>query len=416
MDRRLGLLALGIAGLACAGCANEPPARAWRKPHSKPVGVPRDAAPIATRPDAKPVDPQVAAGTGLWGKYCALCHGPKAMGYAADHAPSLVTTTFLESATDDFLRAGIIRGRPGTPMGGYGRLVGGPLDDNQVTQLIAFLRNGAPAPVTLATAPIKGDAARGAAVFKDNCEKCHGTPDAAVDAVQLANPMFLDTASDQFLRYAIANGRPGTKMVAFTGTLPDADIDAVVAYLRSLAKAVPKPTPVVDPTATPPDKVVLNPKGKPPDFTLREDRFVPAEEVKKALDGKRKFVILDARSPADWIRMHIPGAIAAPYYDLTRLDAMPTDGTWIIAYCACPHHASGIVVDELRKRGITHSAILDEGILVWQKLGYPVVDADGKKVTAPTTPPTIKPAQPAPPAKAAAPPAAKKPAQIQPVQ
>lgn len=404
MVRRFGLLALGIAGLACASCANEPPARAWRKPRSKPVAVTHDAAP---RPDAKPVDPQVAAGTALWGKFCALCHGPRAMGYAADHAPSLVTTTFLESASDEFLRAGIIRGRPGTPMGGYGKAVGGPLDDTQITQLIAFLRNGGPAFTPLAATPIKADAARGAVVYKDNCEKCHGTPEAPGEAVQLANPVFLATASDAFLRYAIANGRPTTKMIAFAGTLPDADLDAVVAYLRTLAKPAPMPTPVVDPTATPPDKIVINPKGKQPDFTLREDRFVPAEQVKKALDGKRKFVLLDARSPADWIRMHIPGAIAAPYYDLSRLDAMPTDGTWIIAYCACPHHASGMVVDELRKRGITHSAILDEGILVWQKLGYPVVDADGKKVVAPLAPP--------PSIKQAGKPA-EKPTQIQPVQ
>jgi cytochrome c oxidase cbb3-type subunit 3/ubiquinol-cytochrome c reductase cytochrome c subunit len=70
--------------------------------------------------------------------------------------------------------------------------------------------------------------------------------------------------------------------------------------------------------------------------------------------------------------MHIPGSISVPYYALGRLDALPRDSTWIIAYCACPHHASGTVVDELRKRGYDKTAIVDEGILEWNRRGYPI--------------------------------------------
>src|SRR5215203_7531925 len=58
--------------------------------------------------------------------------------------------------------------------------------------------------------------------------------------------------------------------------------------------------------------VVLNPKGKHPDFTLREDRFVSAEQVKRALDKKQRIVLLDARPPSDWIQFRIPGAISFP--------------------------------------------------------------------------------------------------------
>jgi len=84
-------------------------------------------------------------------------------------------------------------------------------------------------------------------------------------------------------------------------------------------------------------------------------------------------VIIDARAASDWYVMHIPGSIPIPYYMLARLDALPRDGTWITAYCACPHHASGAIVDELRKRGFPHTAVLDEGILEWKKRGYPTV-------------------------------------------
>jgi len=51
------------------------------------------------------------------------------------------------------------------------------------------------------------------------------------------------------------------------------------------------------------------------------------------------------------------GAISVPYYALGGLDRIPNDGTWVVAYCACPHHASGEVVTELRKHGYPHTAV-----------------------------------------------------------
>jgi cytochrome c oxidase cbb3-type subunit 3/ubiquinol-cytochrome c reductase cytochrome c subunit len=47
----------------------------------------------------------------------------------------------------------------------------------------------------------------------------------------------------------------------------------------------------------------------------------------------------------------------------------------VLAYCACPHHVSGEVVQALRKRGFKHTAVIDEGIYAWQQKGYPVVAA-----------------------------------------
>jgi cytochrome c oxidase cbb3-type subunit 3/ubiquinol-cytochrome c reductase cytochrome c subunit len=60
------------------------------------------------------------------------------------------------------------------------------------------------------------------------------------------------------------------------------------------------------------------------------------------------------------------------------LDKVPNDGTWIIAYCACPHHVSGVVMEELRKRGYSHTAVLDEGVFAWQQHGHPIVAAPGQ--------------------------------------
>ena len=312
-----------------------------------------------------------ADGAFAYGRYCALCHGADAQGYAADHAPSLVSRTFLESASDEFIARGIREGRPGTAMAGYGKVRGGPLEDQEVAAIITFLRAGGPIAVKLPATPSVGDVANGEAVYAASCKRCHGTRTDRGDAVHLANASFLSAASDAFLRYAIVHGRPGTPMPAFAGALSEAQIDDLVVMLRSWALP-PEPVRALPPEPPPLGQPVINPGGKPPELTLRDGRYVPIAEVKRALDEKRRIVIIDARAVSDWYAMRIPGSISVPYYSFARLDGLPKDGTWITAYCACPHHASGAVVDELRRRGFSHTAVLDEGILEWKKRGYPI--------------------------------------------
>lgn len=358
----------------------------------------RPAAEIAREAAAAKVEgARFEAGAAAFAKYCALCHGAEATGYAADHAPSLVSTTFLASASDEYLARGIREGRPGTAMAPYGKLRGGPLDDEEVNAIIAFLRDRGPAWHPLSPKTVTGDVTRGEAVYAASCQRCHGTRTDRGDAVHLANIALLSAASDAFLRYAVVHGRPGTPMPVFQGVLGEDEIDNVVALLRSWA--VPPPPERQAPPELPPlGEVVINPGGKNPDFTLREDRFVPIEDVKKAIEARKRIVIIDARATSDWLVMHIPGSISIPYYGFSRLDALPKDGTWITAYCACPHHASGVVVDELRKRGFTHTAVLDEGILEWKKRDYPTAsDPSVADAGAPPPPPVRLPPAPPPP-------------------
>jgi cytochrome c oxidase cbb3-type subunit III len=325
------------------------------------------------RHETTQVDARFEAGAAAWSKYCALCHGPEGHGYAADHAPSLVSATFLESASDEFIARGIREGRPGTAMAAYGKVRGGPLNEEEITSIVTFLRERGPTRVPLhqSHTAVVGDSARGEAIYKVSCQSCHGTRTDRGNAVHLANTTFLAAATDAFLRHAVVHGRPGTPMPPFQGVLSEEEIDDVVAFLRSWARPV-RPERQAPPEPPPLGEVVIHPAGKAPEFTLRADRFVPIDQVKKALDEKRRIVIIDARAPSDWFSMHIPGSISVPYYAFDRLDAIPKDGTWVTAYCACPHHASGAVVDELRKRGYTNTAILDEGILEWKKRGYPL--------------------------------------------
>ena len=87
-----------------------------------------------------------------------------------------------------------------------------------------------------------------------------------------------------------------------------------------------------------------------------------------------RMVLLDARPMSDWQRSHLPGALPMPFYDGVEalIPHLPNDGTPIIAYCACPHAASGRVVDALKAAGFSSARILDEGVLVWTSRGYPI--------------------------------------------
>lgn len=353
----------------------------------------------AAKSVAQAVDARFEAGAAAFTKYCALCHSADATGYAADHAPSLVSTTFLASASDEYISRGIREGRPGTAMAGYGKLRGGPLDDEEVTAIIAFLRDRGPLRERLSTKPAAGDVPRGEAVYAANCQRCHGTRTERGDSVHLANMALLSAASDAFLRYAVVHGRPGTPMPSFQHVLAEDEIDNVVAMLRSWATP-PPPERQAPPELPPLGEVVINRGGKDAEFTLREDRYAPIEDVKKAIEARKRLVIIDARATSDWLVMHIPGSISIPYYGFARLDELPRDGTWIMAYCACPHHASGVVVDELRKRGFKHTAVLDEGILEWKKRGYPTVgDPSVADAGAPPAAPQLRlPVVAAPPA------------------
>lgn len=321
----------------------------------------------------------------LFATFCAQCHGIDAKGYKSDHAPSLVSPTFLESANAAYLTASIEQGRPGTAMAAYGKAVGGPLDPAAVAKIVGWLQTQGTLGAELVNAPA-GDAQRGQPLYVANCQKCHGDGVTRGEYLLLANPVFLKLANDAFIYHAIVKGRPGTPMEAFDGKLGMQQIADIVAYLRSLAKTQTI-TPLPAPTGKEP--VFVNPAGTPPVWkTVKEGRFVGADEVKRALDARAKLVIIDARPESEWMTVHITGAISIPHYQLARLAELPKDAT-IIAYCACPHHLSGIVVDELVKRGYKHAYVLDEGILEWQRRGYPIVAAQGV-----TTPPK-EPALPA---------------------
>jgi mono/diheme cytochrome c family protein/rhodanese-related sulfurtransferase len=321
-----------------------------------------------------PLAVQYAAG--LYTKYCALCHGENREGYAADNAPSLRSHSLLAtSKNNNFMRYTIQFGRANSAMAGYLDTQGGPMEYIEIELLLQWLYETAEVdePKKLSREPVLGDIELGATLYAQKCAVCHGEKGEGVTAPALANPMLLATATDHFLRYAISEGRDGTPMMAFKDQLSEEEIDDLTAFLRSRASGwdIPKPDTVAIPT---PDEYVLNPASESPVFNLREGMFVSSVQVNQALQDGLKMIILDARSEVAWRQMHIPGAIPVPYYEEPEnfVNDIPNDGTQIVIYCACPHAASKRVMSTLNRHGFTNTAIIDEGILVWAQMGFPV--------------------------------------------
>jgi mono/diheme cytochrome c family protein len=195
----------------------------------------------------EPIDPAAS-----YERYCAVCHGLAGEGLASTGAPSLNNPDFLAAADDAFLYANIARGRPGTTMTVYEEDLGGPLSAAEIEAIVAHLRTwGAYTPPLEVTAPAgtadpardatpasgpgaRPDATRlGAAVYMRDCAECHGPDGRSPTAPDLANPTFLETASEDYIRRAIVTGRRGTEMPAFP-ELTLAELDAVTAYVMAL--------------------------------------------------------------------------------------------------------------------------------------------------------------------------------------
>ena len=122
------------------------------------------ANPLAGSPAA------VGAGEALFSQLCQSCHGPAAQG-AGDRGPALNSGTFTHGSADADLFRAIRSGIRGTQMAPFAGL-----SDTQVWQLVAYLRNLAPAAGPgAALAPGAGDAPAGEALFfgRAGCSSCH---------------------------------------------------------------------------------------------------------------------------------------------------------------------------------------------------------------------------------------------------
>ncbi len=185
--------------------------------------------------------PTPLSGEQVYQQYCTACHGvgtytrwDKKFGR---FIPAIRGVSLAATATPEYLQKNIENGRPGTQMPAWGPHAGGLLPE-EISGVIAYLRNRAPAPSPSFTSRLRGDDTRGLKLYLRNCEGCHGMGGRGGIAPEIGNPVFQAAASDDLILRTIRFGRVGTPMPAFQRTegavFSDQDLADVLAYLRSL--------------------------------------------------------------------------------------------------------------------------------------------------------------------------------------
>jgi len=193
----------------------------------------------------------VQAGSNLFTQNCATCHGSQGEG---DIGPALNDKTFLASTADGTIFSVISSGIPDTQMPAWNQTHGGPLTDESVSQLVAFIRSWEPAATDRRAAALVGDPARGAAIFSNVCFICHGQNGAGTDrAPALNDPTLLAQFDDAWFKNTITAGRPAQGMPTWGTVLSPLQISDLLALIdqwRAAAKvAAAAPTPEATPAA-----------------------------------------------------------------------------------------------------------------------------------------------------------------------
>ena len=163
-----------------------------------------------------------------------MCHGQPAKGYLADEANALSNQDFLASASDEFIIEGILDGRPGTAMSAWGMDHGSILTREDASAILSFIRSWQKEPsIDLSRGTAAGNSENGAKIYEKSCAECHGKSGGGGKAIQLNNPVFQQTASDAYIRYAIENGRRQTPMRAYKTILSSQDINDLIVYIHT---------------------------------------------------------------------------------------------------------------------------------------------------------------------------------------
>jgi len=102
-------------------------------------------------------------------------------------------------------------------------------------------------------------------------------------------------------------------------------------------------------------------------------RETTVDEIKKRLDRKEKFVLVDVREDREFDADHIPGAVHLGKGIIERdiEQTYPDLNTELVLYCGGGFR-SALAADNLQKMGYTNVISMDGGIRGWREKSYPL--------------------------------------------
>jgi mono/diheme cytochrome c family protein len=242
-------IAIAAVAMVAAGVAVGFGVGNWRS-HTTTVTVAGTTQPAA----GTSVSPVVAAGAHTFVQFaCSQCHGPQGQGGVSPYVPDLTTIgkTLTVAQLSHIINHGL--GESANPTKPYMPVWGEVLSTTQVNNLVSYIRAGLPAvsendPVAIPQG--QGAAVAGAALYvRYGCINCHGpnglggvpnplSPDKTIPVLsgQAFRQQFnTDAKIAAVIRSGSVIGKaPIVSMPHWGGIIPAADVNALIAYLKTL--------------------------------------------------------------------------------------------------------------------------------------------------------------------------------------
>ncbi|NWG08024.1 MAG: c-type cytochrome [Chloroflexi bacterium] len=171
---------------------------------------------------------------------CVACHGADGLGTGI--APALNDPAVREKTVDELTRT-VTYGNPGTLMAGWSNV----LQPEEISALVALIQRWDEVP--LGTIPVpdmpiavtEESLALGSQLFTANCSRCHGPEGQGTPRAPSLNvKSFLTDTSDQAIQQIVTLGVPGTAMPSWGDRMTDAEIQAIVGFIRQWEPTAPE--------------------------------------------------------------------------------------------------------------------------------------------------------------------------------
>lgn len=175
---------------------------------------------------------RVQRGSQMYAAQCAACHGSQGEGGVGWR---LNDRALLKNTQDEVFYSVIRSGVPNTQMPAWSVAYGGPLTDEDIRDVVAFLRSWEATAPEVQPTPRLADPQGGAALFASTCAICHGQDGrGGVDAIPAINsPHRLRALDDAWYRNVIAYGRPAKGMPTWGTVLSPEQMDDLVALIAA---------------------------------------------------------------------------------------------------------------------------------------------------------------------------------------
>jgi mono/diheme cytochrome c family protein len=218
-----------------------------------PAGTNRASGASGAR-NAAAVDPQVAMGAHLFAQFaCSACHGPQGRGGVSPYVPALtkVGKALTVAQLSSIIKRGL--GESANPKKPFMPVWGPVISKSQVADLVAYVRAGLPRVRYADPVPVprdQGAAVAGSALYvRYGCINCHGpnglggvpnpqSPDKSIPPLagqDFRKEFNTDAKIVAFIRSGSVIGKqPIVSMPHWGGIIPARDLDALVAYLKTL--------------------------------------------------------------------------------------------------------------------------------------------------------------------------------------